>query len=100
MREKKPINWKIVGDVLMTALTVLAVFGIIWLSTEARNQVQEQRKYTVRTSCEDTNTRNRNTKAIVNREYRNRDTRIVMLLIDALAPYQNCEARVKRLVPD
>lgn len=61
-------------------------------------QQQAERARSLRLSCEQTNKRNRNTKRIVRRFPPSPGRSVTFLLIDALAPVQDCDALVRQRV--
>jgi hypothetical protein len=82
---------------------VAAMFVIVWTiaaNTNASQDTTTERARNTLNSCLDSNRRNTSTKQVVRDEFpKTVDTRVVFLLIDALAPYrENCQAYVKARV--
>lgn len=108
-------RWLILGFVAfacvgLTSSVALVGFGyLLSKQGETTNEIQEQRKASIRASCEDQNTRHNSTTDGIRRAMRfaikqhpgraaqiKQNTQVSIGLIDLLAPYQDCVALVKR----
>jgi len=99
LRRRVPI-W--VGGVIIVAALCVIVWTIA-SNTRASQDIYDERSRNTLTSCQESNARNRRTKSVVRKEFpQTADTRVVFLLIDALAPYRkDCSAYVReRVSPD
>lgn len=102
----RSVNFARTGVVIVGTTVVVALILTFHLNAQRANDIEDSRRDTIRTACEETNSRNRETvqriRVLATRDKRpDIEERVenTIQLIDALSPVQDCDRLAERLAP-